>query len=71
MKLEVGLRVAPLVVPVQLVAAAAEREAEDGEDGGREGGVDGPLRRRHPHCECGARSPKDAFPRGVVLSRRV
>ena len=70
MKLEVGLRVAPLVVPVQLVAAAEREEAEDGQDGGREDGVDGAIRRRHLHCGS-VRSPSESLPGGVALSRRV
>ena len=70
-KLEVGLRVAPLVVPVQLVAAA-EREAEDGQGGGREDGVDGATRIRRRHLHCGSvRSPSESLPGGVALSRRV
>ena len=69
MELKVGLCVAPLVVPVELVAEAASERGEaeeDGEDGGRQG----VLRRRHPHCL--ALSADDgAFPGGIILSRHV
>ena len=66
MELEVCLCVAPLVVPVELVAEAASerREAEkDGEDGGRQ------RVWRHPHCL--VLSDDGAFPGGIMLSRQV
>ena len=67
MELEVGLGVAPLVVPVELVAVATSQrgEGEDGEDGGRQR----VWRRRHPHCV--VLSDDGAFPGGIMLSRHV